>query len=91
MYIFIPELLYIFNYDIVTVAEATGVSAGNDSAEAANTMQLSAKQVTKIENNQGSVLSSTGGIGTTIFYVIGAILVLGAGILLVTRRRMNAN
>lgn len=45
----------------------------------------------RVENNQGSVLPSTGGIGTTIFYVIGAILVLGAGILLVTRRRMNAN
>ena len=75
----------------VTVAEATGVSAGNDSAEAANTMQLTAAQVSKIENNTGSVLPSTGGIGTTIFYVIGAILVLGAGILLVTRRRMNAN
>ena len=44
-----------------------------------------------VTNNQGSVLPSTGGIGTTIFYVIGAILVLGAGILLVTRRRMNAN
>jgi fimbrial isopeptide formation D2 family protein/LPXTG-motif cell wall-anchored protein len=44
-----------------------------------------------IENKKGSVLPSTGGIGTTIFYVIGAILVLGAGILLVTRRRMNAN
>jgi len=42
-------------------------------------------------NNSGSELPSTGGIGTTIFYVIGAILVLGAGILLVTRRRMNAN
>ena len=40
-------------------------------------------------NNSGSVLPSTGGIGTTIFYVIGAILVLGAGILLVTRRRMT--
>lgn len=44
-----------------------------------------------IENNSGAVLPSTGGIGTTIFYVIGAVLVLGAGILLVTRRRMNAN
>ena len=44
-----------------------------------------------IENNSGAELPSTGGIGTTIFYVIGAILVLGAGILLVTRRRMNAN
>lgn len=44
-----------------------------------------------VENNKGAELPSTGGIGTTIFYVIGAILVLGAGILLVTRRRMNAN
>ncbi len=45
----------------------------------------------EVLNQSGSVLPSTGGIGTTIFYVIGAILVLGAGILLVTRRRMNAN
>lgn len=44
-----------------------------------------------VTNNQGTELPSTGGIGTTLFYVIGAILVLGAGILLVTRRRMNAN
>ena len=42
-------------------------------------------------NNKGSVLPSTGGIGTTIFYIIGAILVIGAGVVLVTRRRMNAN
>ena len=45
----------------------------------------------KIQNTQGTELPSTGGIGTTIFYVLGTILVLGAGILLVTRRRMNAN
>ena len=44
-----------------------------------------------VNNATGTALPSTGGIGTTIFYVIGAILVLGAGILLVTRRRMNAN
>lgn len=44
-----------------------------------------------IINQSGAELPSTGGIGTTIFYVIGAILLLGAGILLVTRRRMNAN
>ncbi len=47
--------------------------------------------IAAVQNNSGSVLPSTGGIGTTLFYVIGAILVLGAGILLVTRRRMNAN
>ena len=45
----------------------------------------------KILNESGSTLPSTGGIGTTLFYVIGAILVLGAGIVLVTRRRMSAN
>ena len=44
-----------------------------------------------VTNNQGTELPSTGGIGTTIFYIVGAILVLGAGVLLVTRRKMNAN
>lgn len=41
-------------------------------------------------NVKGTELPSTGGIGTTLFYLIGAILVIGAGVLLVTRRRMNA-
>ena len=45
---------------------------------------------TSIENKKGSLLPSTGGIGTTIFYVVGGILVIGAGILLVTKRRMKA-
>jgi LPXTG-motif cell wall-anchored protein len=42
-----------------------------------------------IANFSGSTLPSTGGIGTTIFYVVGTILVLGAGIVLVTRKRMS--
>ena len=46
---------------------------------------------TEILNNEGTVLPSTGGIGTTIFYIVGAILVIGAGVVLVTRRRMSAN
>jgi LPXTG-motif cell wall-anchored protein len=40
-------------------------------------------------NEAGSALPSTGGIGTTIFYVVGSVLVLGACIALITRRRMN--
>ncbi len=43
-----------------------------------------------IENNKGAVLPETGGMGTVIFYVIGGILVAGAVIVLITRRRMAA-
>jgi fimbrial isopeptide formation D2 family protein/LPXTG-motif cell wall-anchored protein len=42
-----------------------------------------------IQNGKGSQLPTTGGIGTTIFYVVGTILVLGAGVALVVRRRMR--
>lgn len=42
-----------------------------------------------IINNKGSVLPSTGGIGTTIFYVSGGILVLGSAVLLITKKRMS--
>ena len=44
----------------------------------------------RIKNTKGVELPSTGGIGTTIFYVVGAILVIGAGVILVTKRRMDA-
>lgn len=43
----------------------------------------------QITNKSGTELPSTGGMGTTIFYVIGSILVVAAGVLLVTRKRMN--
>ena len=45
---------------------------------------------TDIENKQGSTLPSTGGIGTTIFYVLGGLLVAFAAILLITKKRMGA-
>ena len=48
------------------------------------------KQQATVINQSGSVLPSTGGIGTTMFYVIGAALVLGAGIVMVSKRRMDA-
>ena len=43
-----------------------------------------------VANNQGATLPETGGMGTTLFYVIGGLLVAGAGILLVVRLRMRA-
>ena len=44
---------------------------------------------TDVENFKGTILPSTGGVGTTLFYLIGAILVIGAGVVLVTRRRVG--
>ena len=43
----------------------------------------------KVVNQSGTELPSTGGIGTTIFYVVGALLVVGAGVVLVTRRKVD--
>ncbi len=43
-----------------------------------------------IENRAGSILPSTGGIGTTIFYIVGGILLVGAGVVLVSRKRVDA-
>lgn len=43
-----------------------------------------------IVNRKGSLLPSTGGMGTTILYVVGSILVLAAAVLLITKKRMDA-
>ena len=43
----------------------------------------------KVLNNTGSILPSTGGMGTTLFYIFGAILVIGSGVVLITKKRMK--
>ena len=45
---------------------------------------------TAVYNNAGTELPSTGGMGTTLFYVFGAVMMLGAAVLLVTKKRMAA-
>lgn len=45
--------------------------------------------VVRVENKAGTVLPSTGGIGTTLFYVIGGGLMVAAIVLLVTKKRME--
>ena len=57
----------------------------NDTTEATGSDNGSVK--TTIENLKGSSLPSTGGIGTTMFYVGGGVLVAGAGVLLITKKR----
>ncbi len=43
----------------------------------------------QVINKAGTLLPETGGIGTTLFYVFGAILMCGAAIILVVRKRMS--
>ena len=50
-----------------------------------------AKNTITVVNEAGSQLPTTGGMGTTVLYIAGAALVLGAGITLVVRRRMNSD
>lgn len=45
--------------------------------------------VAKVNNQSGATLPETGGMGTTMFYIFGAILMIGAAVLLITKRRMN--
>lgn len=43
----------------------------------------------KVENKSGTVLPNTGGAGTTMIYLVGAVLVLGSGVVLATKRRVK--
>lgn len=61
---------------------ATAITENNYNADKTGTDKA-------VRNTPGKQLPATGGIGTTIIYAIGAILVIGAGVVLVTRRRMN--
>ena len=58
--------------------DATTLSAGDD-----NLFSFT------VENNSGTELPSTGGMGTTLFYILGGLLVVGAGVVLVTKKRMS--
>lgn len=44
----------------------------------------------KIVNQAGATLPTTGGMGTTLFYVVGGVLMLGAIVVLIARKRVNA-
>lgn len=66
----------------VVIGADGSVTYGDDNSTAAN-------PDVKILNNTGAELPSTGGVGTTIFYVLGGLLVVCAGVLLITKRRMN--
>lgn len=72
-----------FVVTIKATHEETNETTPNVTLAEESTMQ------NQIENSQGATLPETGGMGTTVFYVLGGILAVGAGVLLVARRRMR--
>ena len=70
-----------------TVSGLTSLS-GTDGAEFNMVATVANAQLeTSIINQSGTELPSTGGIGTTIFYIVGAVLVLGAAAVILARRK----
>lgn len=69
-----------------------GAVVANDTADSKTVTYINnnlAATAILVINKSGAELPSTGGMGTTIFYIAGTVLVLGAGVILVTRRRMS--
>ena len=82
-------------YTLVETQAPNGYTPAADTTIAAESLtrvdqSLPATAAAQIVNEQGTVLPSTGGIGTTIFYILGALLVIICGIVLIARRRMTA-
>ena len=70
------------------VSSVVVTDGGSTVTETKNLNELD-ENALEVQNNKGTELPSTGGIGTTIFYIIGGIIVLGAVILLVVRSKRN--
>lgn len=73
--------------DVLT-DDGTGVPTTGMNVEA--TLQAALTTVQEVENDTGAQMPETGGIGTTIFYTLGGLMVVAAGVLLVTKRRMQS-
>lgn len=56
-----------------------------------NDVTVNDKKQVNVLNQSGSTLPSTGGMGTTIFYIAGAVLVIAAAVIMISRKRMSAS
>lgn len=71
-----------------TDAKCTWTAKVGDTELALDTADITLFKLT-VENNAGAELPSTGGIGTTIFYIVGGLLLVGAAVMLVTKKRVE--
>jgi len=73
------------NYTITNKKNTDAIAAEDQVVDKASETDAS----TKLNNTRGTELPSTGGVGTTMMYMFGAIFVMFAGVLLVSKRRMS--
>lgn len=75
-------------YNILTARVPVEIKADTETEDNVDNNGILNSKINVI-NNAGALLPSTGGMGTTLFYVIGGLLVACAAVLLVVKKRMN--
>ncbi len=76
-------------YNKLTARQAVTIEGANLKTTMTGDTWTEGNGGVRVINQTGAELPATGGIGTTIFYVVGSILLVGAGVLLVVRKRMS--
>ena len=82
-------IVYGLDKDSTYYLEETVAPAGYNLLDEEKEVALGSTTSIDVVNHAGSVLPSTGGIGTTIFYIVGGLLVVSAGVVLITKKRMG--
>jgi LPXTG-motif cell wall-anchored protein len=86
------KLLSLLMAVVMVCCVMVGCGSGNEATETTTTQIATNDDLVngavKIKNQKGAELPSTGGIGTTMFYVVGSVLVIGAAVVLISKRRM---
>lgn len=79
------------NYVLKEVVVPAGYNKADDTAVTGLSSVTAADGATTVtvQNQKGLELPSTGGMGTTIFYILGSLMVVGAAVVLVTNKRMR--
>lgn len=76
-------------YNKLTERKPVDLTSGSNNTTLTSNTWSEADHGVAVENNAGAILPDTGGMGTTLFYVIGGGLMVAAVVLLVTKKRME--
>lgn len=85
----LPGYNTIEDTEVKVVANTINGQGGQGATTELTSVAVNGGSDIKIENRIGATLPGTGGIGTTIFYVIGGGLMVAAAVLLVAKKRME--